>query len=58
MAIAKTPLAFEQYVDEGAARSGWKSVMMPPGFGAPGLLELAKLGAWTLKPAVLSPEGS
>jgi hypothetical protein len=50
--IRPAPLRFEDYVDERAARSGWSSVMMPPGFAAPGLLDLAKLGAWTLKPAV------
>lgn len=45
---------FEQYVDENAARSAWRSAMMPDGFAAPRLYELAKLGAWTLKPAVLA----
>jgi len=42
-----------RYVDEDAARGGWKSAMLPPGFSAPGLLELARLQAWTLKPAIL-----
>ena len=51
--LAPAALRFEDHVDEGAARSGWASVMMPPGFTAPRLLELAKLGAWTLKPAIL-----
>lgn len=45
---------FEQYVDEAAARSGWKGAMLPPNFEAPKLIELAKLEAWTLKPAILS----
>ena len=44
----------EDYVDEEAARSGWNSAMLPDGFRAPGLLELAKLQAWTLKPAILT----
>lgn len=52
--IAGIPCRFEEYVDEGAAKSGWQSVMLPSGFTAPGLIELAKLGAWTLKPAVLA----
>jgi len=42
----------EGYVDEDAARSGWGSVMMRPGFAAPKLVEQARLQAWTLKPAV------
>jgi len=44
---------FEDCVDEAAARSGWRGAMMPEGFSAPSLLELARLEAWTLKPAVL-----
>jgi len=48
-----TALGFQDYVDEDEARAGWESVMMLPGFRAPGLLELAKQGAWMLKPAVL-----
>jgi hypothetical protein len=42
-----------RYVDEDAARGGWQSAMLPDGFRAPALIELAKLQAWTLKPAVL-----
>ena len=44
---------FEDSVDEAAASDAWKSAMMPPGFAAPKMVELAKLLAWTLKPAVL-----
>jgi hypothetical protein len=43
----------EGYVDEDAARGAWTSVMMRPGFGAPKLLDQARLQAWTLKPALL-----
>ncbi len=43
----------ERHVDEQAARGGWQSAMLPDGFRAPGLLELAKLQTWTLKPAIL-----
>jgi hypothetical protein len=32
----------------------WGWVIFPPGFRAPALMELAKLQAWTLKPAVLA----
>ena len=45
----------EGYVDEEAARSSWKGSMAPADFRAPGLIELAKLQTWTLKPAVLKP---
>jgi hypothetical protein len=55
--IVPTSRCFEHYVDEEAAHSGWNSVMMLPGFTAPGLVELAKLGAWTLKPAILQARG-
>ncbi len=44
---------FEDHVDADAAEAGWRSVMMPPGFAAPNLLTQARLGAWTVKPAVL-----
>ncbi len=44
---------FEDFVDQSAAEGAWRSVMMPAEFAAPNLLELARLGAWTLKPAVL-----
>ena len=44
---------FEAFVDEDAGRAAWKSVMMPPDFTAPKLIDLAKLVAWTLKPAIL-----
>jgi len=45
--------AFERYVDEDAAKAGWRGAMMPSEFEALELLDLAKLGAWTLKPAIL-----
>lgn len=47
----------EGCVDEQAARGAWKSSMMLPDFRAPGLLEIARLQAWTLKPAILHPAG-
>lgn len=53
--IEPVPCAFEAYVDEAAARSGWRGAMLPSGFEAPGLVDLARLLAWTLKPAVLQP---
>jgi hypothetical protein len=32
---------------------GWDWIVFPPGFDGDSLLELGKLQAWTLKPAVL-----
>ena len=48
-----TPRRFEEQVDEAAARQAWTGAMAPEGFAAPKLIDLAKLGAWTLKPAFL-----
>ena len=48
----------DEHVDEEAAESAWRSVMMLPGFAAHRLLEQAYLQAWTLKPAILSPLSS
>jgi hypothetical protein len=47
---------FEDTVDPNAAASAARSAMMKPGFEAPGLYELAKLLAWTVKPAVLQTQ--
>ncbi len=45
-------LAVARYVaDDGPNLWGW--VIFPPGFRAPALMQLAKLQAWTLKPAIL-----
>ena len=33
----------------------WSWPIFPEGFHAPGIMELARLQAWTLKPAVLKP---
>ena len=46
---------FEGFVDEEAGRAAWKGTMMPSDFSAPKLIDLAKLVAWTLKPAILNP---
>ena len=48
---------FEERVDTAAAESGWRGSMLPDGFSAPKMVELAKLEAWTLKPAVLRASG-
>jgi len=53
IAIRPAPRRFEECVDQAAAEAAAKSVMMRPGFAAPRLYELAKLLAWTAKPAVL-----
>jgi hypothetical protein len=36
----------------------WKWPIFPEGFHAPKIMELAKLQAWTLKPAVLKPSST
>lgn len=41
-----------KYVSEEGARDAWKWVIFPEGFNAPKLVHLAKLQAWTLKPAL------
>jgi len=52
VAVRRGKLAFERHVDPDARRaSSW--AIHPQGFEAPELLELAKLQAWTLKPARL-----
>ncbi len=44
----------DRYVaDDSAALWSWP--IFPEGFHAPALMELARLQAWTLKPAVLKP---
>ena len=44
----------DRYVaDDSAALWGW--IIFPEGFHAPHIMELARLQAWTLKPAVLNP---
>jgi hypothetical protein len=35
----------------------WKWPIFPPGFHSPHLMELARLQAWTIKPAVLKAVG-
>jgi hypothetical protein len=39
------------YISEEGARDAWKWVIFPEGFAAPGLVNIARLQAWTLKPA-------
>jgi hypothetical protein len=51
--IRPAPCRFEDHVDEAAAKSGWKGSMMPAEFAAPRMVDLARLEAWTLKPAIL-----
>ena len=48
--LAPAPLAAGKYVaDDSPDLWGW--VIFPPGFRAPKLMGLARLQAWTLKPA-------
>jgi peptidoglycan/xylan/chitin deacetylase (PgdA/CDA1 family) len=52
VALAPAHLAAAQYVaDDSPQLWGW--VIFPPGFRAPKMMRLAKLQAWTLKPARL-----
>ncbi len=53
VSIRPAERAFEQHVDEDAARRAWGGAMLPYGFRGHKLIELAKMQAWTLKPAVL-----
>jgi hypothetical protein len=44
----------DRYVaQDSAALWGW--IIFPEGFHAPRIMELARLQAWTLKPAILRP---
>ena len=55
VALRQGPLEAEKYV--AANRPGlWGWVIFPEGFDAPAMMEIAKLQAWTLKPAVLREE--
>jgi peptidoglycan/xylan/chitin deacetylase (PgdA/CDA1 family) len=54
--VARRPGRFtaDRYVaDDSAALWGW--IIFPEGFHAPHIMELARLQAWTLKPAILTP---
>jgi hypothetical protein len=51
--IIKGTPSFERYIWE---KGVWQWSVFPEGFSAPDLIELARLQAWTLKPAVLHPE--
>jgi hypothetical protein len=54
IAIRPTRRRFEDYVDQAAAQAASGGAMAPPGgIDTAGLYELAKLLAWTVKPAVL-----
>jgi hypothetical protein len=44
----------DQYVAEDSPKL-WDWIIFPEGFHAPRLMELARLQAWTLKPALLQP---
>jgi hypothetical protein len=50
--VRRGKLGFERYVSTDAS-GAFKWPIHPPGFAAPELLELARLQAWTLKPARL-----
>ncbi len=50
--VRKGVLGFEKYVAEDSTKL-WGWVIFPEGFHAPKIMELARLQAWTLKPALL-----
>jgi len=49
-AIRSATMDLERHIHD----SSWGWVVFPEGFGAPGITELARLQAWTLKPAVFA----
>jgi peptidoglycan/xylan/chitin deacetylase (PgdA/CDA1 family) len=54
--VGPAHLAAEKYVAEDSPKI-WDWVIFPEGFHAPNLMSLARLQAWTLKPARLKPDG-
>ena len=46
----------DRYVADDSPRL-WGWVIFPPGFSAPGMMDLAKRQAWTVKPAILHAGG-
>ena len=46
------PLAAARYVSDDDPKKLWSWVIFPPGFRAPAMMALAKLQAWTIKPAL------
>ena len=54
VSVAPARLTAAQHVAEDSPGL-WDWVILPPGFRAPNLMALAKLQAWTLKPARLHP---
>jgi hypothetical protein len=52
VSVREGKLATEKYIAEDSPRL-WGWVIFPEGFHAPKIMELARLQAWTLKPAVL-----
>ena len=50
--VAPAHLAATKYVAEDSPAL-WNWVIFPPGFHSPSMMNLARLQAWTLKPALL-----
>lgn len=55
VSVRQGKLEAERYVADNAPRL-WDWVIFPKGFDAPHMMELAKLQAWTIKPAILRKE--
>ena len=45
------PLVLRYAADDASRLWGW--VIFPKGFNAPAMMDIAKLQAWTIKPAIL-----
>jgi len=50
--IQKGTLDTSKYISEEGAEDAWKWTIFPEGFAAPNLVSVARLQAWTLKPAL------
>jgi len=52
LAVKNGKLESAEYISEEGAIDAWKWVIFPEGFAAPRLINIARLQAWTLKPAI------
>jgi hypothetical protein len=52
ISVQEGALDTAQYVNEEGARDAWRWAIFPEGFSAPKLVSIAKLQAWSLKPAL------
>jgi len=52
LAVQNGTLESAEYISEEGAMDAWKWIIFPEGFAAPKLVNIARLQAWTLKPAL------